>query len=132
MFVCSWVCTSSLALLTAPSHPLAATQIDGMHSCSGGGPAPRVMVLAATNFPWDLDEALRRWVRWNASREKAAAEAAATAWGGTLAISTTLVAMRWQTSSACALQNPLPARYAAAWRSASSSRCRSRQTGWRC
>ena len=43
-------------------------QIDGMHSApSGGGasggeaaPPPRVMVLAATNYPWDIDDALRR------------------------------------------------------------------------
>ena len=36
-------------------------QIDG---CNSGGedgqPAPYVMVLAATNYPWDLDEALRQ------------------------------------------------------------------------
>ena len=46
-------------------------QIDGMHSGGGGGgedsgsghsppPPPRVMVLAATNFPWAIDDALRR------------------------------------------------------------------------
>lgn len=35
------------------------TQIDGMGSNTGSG-VPRVMVLAATNFPWDIDEALRR------------------------------------------------------------------------
>ncbi|KAL4451487.1 hypothetical protein ABPG75_007149 [Micractinium tetrahymenae] len=33
--------------------------MDGLHASSGTG-APRVMVLAATNFPWDIDEALRR------------------------------------------------------------------------
>ena len=31
-----------------------------MHSGGAGDEAPRVMVLAATNFPWDIDEALRR------------------------------------------------------------------------
>ncbi|KAI7846285.1 hypothetical protein COHA_000213 [Chlorella ohadii] len=36
------------------------TQIDGMHSGCGGEAAPRVMVLAATNYPWQIDEALRR------------------------------------------------------------------------
>ncbi|PRW20821.1 katanin p60 ATPase-containing subunit A1-like [Chlorella sorokiniana] len=35
-------------------------QIDGMHSGGGGEAAPRVMVLAATNYPWQIDEALRR------------------------------------------------------------------------
>lgn len=33
-------------------------QIDGLHSQPAG--EARVVVLAATNFPWDLDEALRR------------------------------------------------------------------------
>lgn len=32
-----------------------------MHSGCGGEAAPRVMVLAATNYPWQIDEALRRW-----------------------------------------------------------------------
>jgi katanin p60 ATPase-containing subunit A1 len=35
------------------------TQIDGCHS-SEGGERQHVVVLAATNFPWDIDEALRR------------------------------------------------------------------------
>lgn len=33
-------------------------QIDGCHGSDSD--APRVMVLAATNYPWDIDEALRR------------------------------------------------------------------------
>jgi len=39
-------------------------QVDGCHASppegEGEGPPRRVMVLAATNFPWDIDEALRR------------------------------------------------------------------------
>ncbi len=36
-------------------------QIDGVTNASNAGDAGRqVMLLAATNFPWDLDEALRR------------------------------------------------------------------------
>ncbi|EIE18807.1 katanin-like protein [Coccomyxa subellipsoidea C-169] len=35
-------------------------QIDGMHSHADPGQKGQVMVLAATNFPWDIDEALRR------------------------------------------------------------------------
>lgn len=35
-------------------------QIDGIHSQEEGGERRQVMVLAATNFPWDIDEALRR------------------------------------------------------------------------
>ena len=38
-------------------------QMDGISSSAGtkdGEPEPIVMVLAATNFPWDIDEALRR------------------------------------------------------------------------
>lgn len=34
-------------------------QIDGIHS-QEDGERQQVMVLAATNFPWDVDEALRR------------------------------------------------------------------------
>ncbi len=34
-------------------------QLDGV-SAADAGPQRQVMVLAATNFPWDLDEALRR------------------------------------------------------------------------
>ncbi|CAL4059360.1 unnamed protein product [Meganyctiphanes norvegica] len=34
-------------------------QMDGISSCDGDEPKV-VMVLAATNFPWDIDEALRR------------------------------------------------------------------------
>ena len=34
-------------------------QMDGMSSISDE-PGKIVMVLAATNFPWDIDEALRR------------------------------------------------------------------------
>ncbi len=41
-------------------------QVDGIHVSAGGGdgeggegPPRRVMVLAATNFPWDIDEAMR-------------------------------------------------------------------------
>jgi katanin p60 ATPase-containing subunit A1 len=37
-----------------------ALQIDGIHREDEGGERKRVMVLAATNFPWDIDEALRR------------------------------------------------------------------------
>jgi SpoVK/Ycf46/Vps4 family AAA+-type ATPase len=33
-------------------------QINGIQA--GGGSGGRVMVMGATNFPWDLDEALRR------------------------------------------------------------------------
>ncbi|KAL4236816.1 Katanin p60 ATPase-containing subunit A1 [Mactra antiquata] len=36
------------------------TQMDGVAGCSGEDTSNIVMVLAATNFPWDLDEALRR------------------------------------------------------------------------
>lgn len=38
-------------------------QMDGISSTTStkeGEPEPIVMVLAATNFPWDIDEALRR------------------------------------------------------------------------
>lgn len=36
-------------------------QMDGVSGCSNGeDPTKTVMVLAATNFPWDLDDALRR------------------------------------------------------------------------
>uniref|UniRef100_A0A0A9Y580 Katanin p60 ATPase-containing subunit A1 n=1 Tax=Lygus hesperus TaxID=30085 RepID=A0A0A9Y580_LYGHE len=35
-------------------------QMDGISSNSEDGPGKVVMVLAATNFPWDIDEALRR------------------------------------------------------------------------
>ncbi|BDA48893.1 Katanin p60 ATPase-containing subunit A1 at C-terminar half [Coccomyxa sp. Obi] len=35
-------------------------QIDGIHSHAEPGQRGQVMVLAATNFPWDIDEALRR------------------------------------------------------------------------
>lgn len=44
------------------------------------GEAARVMVLAATNFPWDIDEALRRcgWFqRWEQLRRNAARALAA-------------------------------------------------------
>ena len=34
------------------------TQMDGVDS--GNEPGKMVMVLGATNFPWDIDEALRR------------------------------------------------------------------------
>ena len=41
-------------------HPYFRTfQMDGMAS-SNDEPGKVVMVLAATNFPWDIDEALRR------------------------------------------------------------------------
>lgn len=48
--------------LTVSHLPL---QIDGAHTTPAGsegegGEVKRVMVLAATNFPWDIDEALRR------------------------------------------------------------------------
>jgi katanin p60 ATPase-containing subunit A1 len=35
-------------------------QMDGLHGGSSGGQESRVMVLATTNRPWDLDEAMRR------------------------------------------------------------------------
>ena len=51
-------CTAARKPLTAArEHP----QIDGIHSQQDGATERRqVMVLAATNFPWDIDEALRR------------------------------------------------------------------------
>ena len=37
------------------------TQMDGVEGATGGDDATKmVMVLAATNFPWDIDEALKR------------------------------------------------------------------------
>eukprot|EP00603_Paraphysomonas_imperforata_P004636 CAMPEP_0114415378 /NCGR_PEP_ID=MMETSP0103-20121206/1880_1 /TAXON_ID=37642 ORGANISM="Paraphysomonas imperforata, Strain PA2" /NCGR_SAMPLE_ID=MMETSP0103 /ASSEMBLY_ACC=CAM_ASM_000201 /LENGTH=692 /DNA_ID=CAMNT_0001583563 /DNA_START=9 /DNA_END=2091 /DNA_ORIENTATION=- len=36
------------------------SQMDGISSCEEGGGAGGVMVLATTNCPWDLDEAIRR------------------------------------------------------------------------
>lgn len=44
------------ALLTSPRRTV---QIDGCHA-SEGEERQHVVVLAATNFPWDIDEALRR------------------------------------------------------------------------
>lgn len=35
-------------------------QMDGVGGTSENDPSKMVMVLAATNFPWDIDEALRR------------------------------------------------------------------------
>jgi len=35
-------------------------QMDGINSVGNGEELKMVMVLAATNFPWDIDEALRR------------------------------------------------------------------------
>jgi katanin p60 ATPase-containing subunit A1 len=35
-------------------------QMDGVASATDGAAEPLVMVLGATNFPWDIDEALRR------------------------------------------------------------------------
>ncbi len=35
-------------------------QMDGINSVGSGEELKMVMVLAATNFPWDIDEALRR------------------------------------------------------------------------
>ena len=35
-------------------------QMDGVSSVTGAESEPLVMVLGATNFPWDIDEALRR------------------------------------------------------------------------
>ena len=35
-------------------------QMDGINSFGSGDELKMVMVLAATNFPWDIDEALRR------------------------------------------------------------------------
>lgn len=34
-------------------------QVDGVNGTSEDGEKKIVMVLAATNFPWDIDEALR-------------------------------------------------------------------------
>jgi hypothetical protein len=46
--------TSPLPLLPVPA------QLDGIHSSSDGEERRHVLVLSATNFPWDIDEALRR------------------------------------------------------------------------
>lgn len=54
--LCESTCIGAIS--APPSDNL---QIDGMHSGVGGEAAPRVMVLAATNYPWQIDEALRRW-----------------------------------------------------------------------
>ena len=50
---------------TPGSDPVLELQIDGIHSACAdegedGSGRRQVMVLAATNFPWDIDEALRR------------------------------------------------------------------------
>jgi hypothetical protein len=41
-------------------HGPACLQIDGCHGQGEGEERQHVVVLAATNFPWDIDEALRR------------------------------------------------------------------------
>lgn len=38
-------------------------QVDGVNNTGDDGDKKIVMVLAATNFPWDIDEALR-WVNF--------------------------------------------------------------------
>lgn len=57
-------CVPSSALQLPSDEPhrhACASQIDGCHGGGGeGGAAGHVVVLAATNFPWDIDEALRR------------------------------------------------------------------------
>lgn len=44
--------------IRCPKAPAAALQINGIQA--EGQEGGRVMVMGATNFPWDLDEALRR------------------------------------------------------------------------
>ena len=46
-------------------------QVDGVNNSSSGDDGGRkiVMVLAATNFPWDIDEALRFFLSPNAQRQ---------------------------------------------------------------
>ena len=47
------------SLHLAPCHPRS-SQMDGVSGSEEGSERKVVTVLAATNFPWDLDEALRR------------------------------------------------------------------------
>lgn len=52
--VCDWVLCRRKEYV--PNFSL--VQINGIQA--GGSDGGRVMVMGATNFPWDLDEALRR------------------------------------------------------------------------
>ena len=54
--ICLWMAAIHCTLNPAP----ACMKVDGCHGSGEGEARPYVMVLAATNFPWDIDEAMRR------------------------------------------------------------------------